>query len=860
MFNLQYSTVQSDGGSGKSQQTATNWTVEGLVSLAESEVGYKEKNSYSLNNLKPLYDKDSNPGNNNYTKYAHDLARAGYYGDSKQGHAWCAVFVEWCFYEYVRRYRYRSTASVDPWKFPVDEQARKTATGLLCRPSDGGGAAVVSNAYNYYKDAGRAGTYPVKGAQIFFTKNGILTHTGIVTGFDNNYVYTVEGNTDKNGYYGTWAKSYDRKDPYIYAYGYPKLGGITVPKSAPTPDPPSAVSSSSNSKNSSNSASSSIYNGMKYSDSNPPLCCMMTNSSCYKRTRKMDIKGILWHSTGANNPWLSRYVQPDDDAEDRQFWLDLLGKNSYRTDLNHSEEQYGLNFWVGKLKDGTVASVQTMPWDYRPWGCGWSGITHCCNDGWIQFEICEDNLKDKEYREAAYKEAVEMTAYLCCKFNIDPNGTVDFHGKQVPTILDHATSWSLGVGGNHGDVAHWFGKDCMKKVREDVTKLIQSGNNHISTVKVGDIVMVETGAISTDGQPAQSYVTNHEWVVSEVISECAKLGRRADTIGVVLNRIFDQKDLSVISSEGSIPEQNRPSNNNNGTVTNEDRIWNLLLLSGVTPEGAAGIMGNMMAESNLNSKNLQQSAESSLGFTDDSYTAAVDSGSYTNFINDGAGYGLVQWTDESLKGPLKEYACNVGKSVGDLDMQVEFLCNQLSETGGEFQSLWKACTDSGRTPADIAVKMLHEFERPDGHDSSGPCPSCGPSNIEYTSWALCKKCHESVRSNFANEFYARHEGACIHEQTTLRDALSATCWSDGYTGDSICMNCGQTVRYGSVVPALEHRYKNGTCEDCGHIYGTDDYNYTSSPVISSCNCEDIVSREDLTEMLRVLKDMLRRGG
>lgn len=47
---------------------------------------------------------------------------------------------------------------------------------------------------------------------------------------------------------------------------------------------------------------------MKYSNSNEPLVCMQTQSTCYKGTSRMDIKGILWHSTGANNPNLKRYV------------------------------------------------------------------------------------------------------------------------------------------------------------------------------------------------------------------------------------------------------------------------------------------------------------------------------------------------------------------------------------------------------------------------------------------------------------------------------------------------------------------------------------------------------------------------
>ena len=70
---------------------------------------------------------------------------------------------------------------------------------------------------------------------------------------------------------------------------------------------------------------------MKYNDQNKPLICMMTQSTCYKATRKMEIKGVLFHSTGANNPTLKRYVQPDDKAANRATLLGLLGKNSTET-------------------------------------------------------------------------------------------------------------------------------------------------------------------------------------------------------------------------------------------------------------------------------------------------------------------------------------------------------------------------------------------------------------------------------------------------------------------------------------------------------------------------------------------------
>lgn len=214
---------------------------------------------------------------------------------------------------------------------------------------------------------------------------------------------------------------------------------------------------------------------MKYSNANQPLVCMMTNSTCYKQTRKMDIKGVLWHSTGANNKTIKRYVQPSENDKNYQSLIAKIGKNTSRTDWNHSSQQAGVNAWIGALADGSVAAVQTLPWNYRPWGCG-SGSKGSCNTGWIQFEICEDNLSDPNYFAKVYKEACELTAYLCKTYNINPNGFVNVNGVTVPTILCHQDSYQLGLGSNHADVYHWFkkyGKD-MATVRKDVAALMQS--------------------------------------------------------------------------------------------------------------------------------------------------------------------------------------------------------------------------------------------------------------------------------------------------------------------------------------------------------------------------------------------------
>lgn len=113
------------------------------------------------------------------------------------------------------------------------------------------------------------------------------------------------------------------------------------------------------------------------------------------------------------------------------------------------------------------------------------------------------------------------------------------------------------------------------------------------------------------------------------------------------------------------------------TTDNAKNTWDFLKEKGLNDFAVAGLMGNLRAESALNPKNLQSSYEKRLGFTDESYTAAVDNGSYDNFVKDKAGYGLAQWTHWSRKENLLNYAKSQNASIGDLHMQLEFLWKEL---------------------------------------------------------------------------------------------------------------------------------------------------------------------------------------
>lgn len=164
----------------------------------------------------------------------------------------------------------------------------------------------------------------------------------------------------------------------------------------------------------------------------------------------------------------------------------------------------------------------------------------------------------------------------------------------------------------------------------------------------------------------------------------------------------------------------------------EQKIWDVLLaLTGGNAFGAAGLMGNLYAESALKPRNLQQSFEKKLGMTDDSYTAAVDSGAYTKFVRDSAGYGLAQWTYWRRKEALLAYANHCGVSIGDLDMQLCFLALELSTNyGGVLDALRSA--KSVRAASDA---VLTGYERPKDQSEKAKAKRAGYGQKYYDQFA-----------------------------------------------------------------------------------------------------------------------------
>ena len=141
----------------------------------------------------------------------------------------------------------------------------------------------------------------------------------------------------------------------------------------------------------------------------------------------------------------------------------------------------------------------------------------------------------------------------------------------------------------------------------------------------------------------------------------------------------------------------------------EKRIWDFLKAEGFNDFGVAGLMGNLLAESGLRPNNMEDQYQSKLGYNDESYTRAVDNGTYTNFVTDAVGYGLAQWTYWTRKQSLLNFARQNNKSIGDLNMQLCFLVKELKElyTNSVYNVLRKATS-----VLEASNAVLLNFERP----------------------------------------------------------------------------------------------------------------------------------------------------
>lgn len=166
-------------------------------------------------------------------------------------------------------------------------------------------------------------------------------------------------------------------------------------------------------------------------------------------------------------------------------------------------------------------------------------------------------------------------------------------------------------------------------------------------------------------------------------------------------------------------------------MENKDIIRDYLFKQGLSKQAVFGFMGNIQEESRFIPNNLQDSYEKRLGFNNETYTAAVDSGTYKNFGRDKAGYGICQWTSDGRKQGLFDFAKAKGRSISDINIQLDYIMVELNGSyGGVLEGLRKASTI--REASDI---VLTQYERPADQSEAAKRYRAGLGERLYSEWS-----------------------------------------------------------------------------------------------------------------------------
>lgn len=237
------------------------------------------------------------------------------------------------------------------------------------------------------------------------------------------------------------------------------------------------------------------------------------NNLCYIASQKMTPKGIVVHSTGANNPNLKRYVDAPHE----------VGTNIYGNHWNVAKpdgRKVCVHAFVGYDKDKKIRVAEILPRNICCWGVGKGNKgSYNYNPAYIQFEICEDGLNDKVYYKKVFAVAAEYCAELCRTY-----------GLSTTKIVGHCEAYKQGYGSNHSDPEHWMKKfgETMDDFRQQVSKILKSNekkqenkNETVSKtvqapkINKGDLVSIASNATYYNGTAVPGWVKNQKWYVKE---------------------------------------------------------------------------------------------------------------------------------------------------------------------------------------------------------------------------------------------------------------------------------------------------------------------------------------------------------
>ena len=156
----------------------------------------------------------------------------------------------------------------------------------------------------------------------------------------------------------------------------------------------------------------------------------LTNNPCFYGDGYIVPKGLMLHSVGCPQP-------------DGEVWCRVYNGN--------------VGACVHAFIDANNGTIyQTLPWNHRGWhGGGSSNDTHIGVEmaesqyisytGGVNF-TCSNLAAAKKQAQTAYNAAVELFAYLCKTYKLDP----------LTQICSHAEGYRKGIATNHGDPEHYW--------------------------------------------------------------------------------------------------------------------------------------------------------------------------------------------------------------------------------------------------------------------------------------------------------------------------------------------------------------------------------------------------------------------
>lgn len=295
----------------------------------------------------------------------------------------------------------------------------------------------------------------------------------------------------------------------------------------------------------------------------------LKNNNCYKQGKVINPIGIVVHDVGCEQTRISRFTES---------W-------------NKPNVEKMVHAFIGKDDDGNIIVRQTMPWNYRSWGCS-SGKNGSFNNTHIQFEICRD-LDDLEYSLNVYNIAIEL-----CSMLIN-----EFPSIKIENIVGHYEAHKLGYASNHADPGEWFPKfnKSMDIFRNDVKNLNSSTSSTTSTTSNTNIKQTKYKLYTVDTMPNAAKIDM--WVKklqkeikayqdgkygSKTLSKCPqiKYGMKSNIVRLIQERL---KSLGYnLKIDGEYGKETKNAiisyesklgfNDSTGTINKAGKTWSALLL------------------------------------------------------------------------------------------------------------------------------------------------------------------------------------------------------------------------------------------------------------------------------------------